>query len=77
MPTKEERRIYRQLKGIRKELKLQAKRIESELSKMDLTKIDSSRLKEMEEETGKLAKTKTRLRKRFQQLTGRGSPYSL
>ena len=32
-----------------------------------------AKLKEFEEETNKLVKTKTRLRKRFQQLTGGGT----
>ncbi|RLE48494.1 MAG: hypothetical protein DRJ31_07140 [Candidatus Methanomethylicota archaeon] len=77
MPVREDKRIYRQLKGIRKELKLQAKKIENELSKADLTKLDVFKLKEFEEETDKLVKTKTRLRKRFQQLTGGKGPYSL
>lgn len=76
MRSSEGRRVYRQLKGVRRELKEQARRIERELSRVSLTEVDQTRLRELEDSTERLAKAKTRLRKRFQGIRKRG-PYKL
>ncbi len=64
------RKTYRRLKGIRSSLKAEVFRIEEEIKRGDngVQSVDEERVK-------LLAEMKTRLRKEFDHVSGKNSPY--
>lgn len=71
MEKEEVRLTYKKLKGIRSKIRKQTRIIKKALSN---GKLNESAI--LEEELAKLAKAKTRLRKKFEKLTGIRGPYS-
>ena len=63
-------RIFRQLKSMRSQMRMQLKELHAR-SKED----NASEIEKLEEATRRLADEKTLLRKKFDRITGRKGPY--